>query len=160
MKEPGPNPGRKKPTERGTRARPAAAAAAPPKGNPALLYGGIGGGALLLIILVAVMSSGNEPPPKAAPKPKKEEPAAPTFTRPVKPDTGGIVFVCANSGKHEDEEVVVNSCPCGARKKFYIDKQAGGYRCLSCTQVFDNARLKCPKCDRTAIKTHLKPAFD
>jgi hypothetical protein len=143
--------------------RPQAAPAprpAPPKGNPALLYGGIGGGVLLLIIIVAVMSSGGEPPPKAKPKPPKEMPAAPSFSRPVKPDTGSIVFVCANSGKHEDEEVVVPACPCGAQRKFYVDKEGGGYRCLKCTKIYDNSQIKCPKCDRVAVKTHLKPAFD
>ena len=132
----------------------------PKKGNPALLYGGIGGGALLLIILVAAMSSGNEPPPRPKPKPQAEAPAEPSFTRPVKPETGSILFNCTNSPKHEDEEVVVALCPCGARKKFYADRAADGYRCLSCTKVYDNAQIKCPKCGRVAVKTHLKPAFN
>ena len=134
----------------------------PKKTNPALLYGGIGGGALLLIILIAVMTSGNDPVPKAVSKPRKvEAPSAPSAPpRPVKPETGAIMFNCTNSSKHPDEEVLVTACPCGARKKFYADKQADGYRCLNCSKIYDNTQIKCPKCDRVASKTHLKPNFD
>ena len=146
-----------------TRAVRAAAPPPPPpkKPNPAILYGSIGGGALLLILLV-VAFSGGEPEAKPAPKAKKVEmPAAPSAPpRTVKPDMGGIVFVCANSGKHEDEEVVINACPCGAQRRFFVDREGGGYRCNSCNKIYDNSQIKCPKCGRVAVKTHLKPSFN
>jgi hypothetical protein len=134
----------------------------PKKGNPALLYGGIGGGALLIIVLIVVVSSGSDPATRPTTKPKRiEMPTAPSAPpRAVKPDTGAIVFVCANSGRHEDEEVLISACPCGAQKKFSVDREGGGYRCFRCGKIYDNAQIKCPKCGRVAVKTHLKPSFD
>ena len=129
-----------------------------PKGNPALLYGGIGGGALLLIILIAVAASGGKKEKPVA-RPRQE---APVLAEPKKEriDTGAIMFVCANSDKHPDEEMKVGLCPCGARARFYVDKAGDGYRCVKCSKIYDNARIKCDKCGKVAVKTHLKPIPD
>ena len=131
---------------------------APKKGNPALLYGGIGGGALLLIIVIAVAASGGKKE-KPVVRPKAE---APVIAEPKKEkiDTGVIMFVCSNSATHPDEEQKIGRCPCGARARFYGDSAAGGYRCVKCTQLFDNQQVKCPKCGKVAVKTHLKPIPD
>lgn len=134
----------------------------PKKPNPAILYGGIGGGAILLIVILAVALSGGEPEARHAPKPKKiEMPAAPSApARTVKPDTGAIGFACPGGGKHEEEEIVISACPCGAQKKFFWDREATAYRCYQCSKLLDNALVKCPKCNRLAVKTHLKPSFN
>jgi len=133
-----------------------------PKGNPTPVYIGVGVGAVaLVLILFFAFGSSEEPKERRSTKPKAAPPVeAPNYTRPQKPDTGSILFVCANSGKHEDEEVILGACPCGAQRKFYVDKEGGGYRCLSCAKIFDNAQVKCPKCGRVAAKTHLRPSFN
>lgn len=134
----------------------------PPKPDRTMVYVGAGaGGALLLVLLFVAFGSSEEPKERRAPKPKTAPmPAAPDYSRPQKTDTGSILFVCANSGKHDDEEVLISACPCGAAKKFFVDKEGGGYRCLSCGKIFDNAQVKCPKCARVAVKTHLRPSFN
>ena len=136
------------------RPRPAA-----PQPDNTKVFIGVGIGAVLLIV-VAVAASSGEKKAKPAVKPRVAEPVAPAYTPPVRIETGSIIFACANSPGHPDEEVRIGGCPCGAQAKFYGDSAAQGYRCLKCKQVFDNAQIKCSKCGKVAVKTHLKPAFD
>jgi hypothetical protein len=63
-------------------------------------------------------------------------------------DTGAILFVCANSGRHEDKEVFIESCPCGERNYFYWDHARGGFTCYACTKPFPDELVKCGDCGK------------
>src|SRR5687767_4650334 len=80
----------------------------------------LGGGVAILIVVVAVaMSGGKKPAPKKA---VEAAPEAVEKDRSVQ-DTGYIMFVCANSGKHEDKEIVLPGvCPaCAKASSYYWD---------------------------------------
>ncbi len=73
-------------------------------------------------------------------------------------DTGAIMFVCANSDKHEDEEVFIETCPsCSERNYFYWDYADGGFRCFACTKAVDGEGVKCPKCGKVPPRVRTKP---
>ena len=132
-------------------------AVAPRKDNPALLYGGIGGGALLLVILIAVAASGGKKE-MPAPRPRQEAPVA-VEAKKEKVDTGVIIFICANSGQHPDEEQRIGNCPCGARARFHYNA-ANDFECLKCGKVYDRGQIKCSKCGKAPTRTNLKPIPD
>lgn len=127
-----------------------------PKGNPALLYGGIGGGALLLLIIIAAASGGKKEKPVVRPK---AEPVAVVEPKKEKIDTGMIIFICANTDQHPDEEMRISLCPCGARARFHYDA-AQDFVCLKCQKVYDRAQIKCLKCGKAPKRTNLKPIPD
>ena len=80
----------------------------------------LGGGAAILIAVVAVaMSGGKKAPPKKA---VEAAPAAVEKDRSVQ-DTGYIMFVCANSGRHEDKEIVLPGVctSCAKASSYYWD---------------------------------------
>ncbi len=75
-------------------------------------------------------------------------------------DTGAIMFICANSDKHEDKEVLVAKCPeCGELNYFYWDMASEGFRCFACTKPFPNEKVRCDVCGKPPrrVRTKNKP---
>ncbi len=148
---------------------PAAFAATESKAKDQMvLYASIGGGGLfLLIVIIAIAASSGSsggaareaarrPERRAAPEPPPPPPERPRATNYVR-NTGSIVFVCAGTDRHPDREVVVSLCPkCPSKNGFAWDEEASGYRCSACKGVYENASIKCDKCDRAPRVTHLK----
>jgi hypothetical protein len=73
-------------------------------------------------------------------------------------DTGAIMWICANSPKHEDKEVFVNICPeCKQLNYFYFDRGQECYRCYACLKNVDNAILRCSECGQPPRRLKTKP---
>ena len=73
-------------------------------------------------------------------------------------DTGAILWVCANSPKHEDKEVSISICPsCSQMNYFYWDRGQEGFRCYACQKAVDNAVVKCPECGQPPRRVRTKP---
>jgi hypothetical protein len=75
-------------------------------------------------------------------------------------DTGAILFICANSDKHEDREVLISKCrECGEQNYFYWDSAGDGFRCFACTKPFPNDFVKCDVCSKPprVVRTKNKP---
>ena len=63
--------------------------------------------------------------------------------------TGAIMFVCSNSDKHADQEVLIRKCPgCSQKNYFYWDHDKGGFKCYACVKPVPNAVIKCPDCGK------------
>lgn len=123
----------------------------PKKSSPVPIIAGCVGGVVLLIIIIAVASGGRQ----AAPPRRVESAPPPAEAARKTEDTGPIMFICANSPKHEDKEVVFTQCPnCPAAGRFYWDHDR--YRCLKCSQAFDNKAVKCPECGKVPAKARIK----
>ena len=112
-------------------------------------------GALLILGLAACASSGDasivaKPHPwiaKAGILPSKELPEERDGV--PKDATGAIMFICSNSDKHEDKEVLLSRCPsCGESNYFYLDHHTSYYVCFACTKTLDPALIKCPDCGK------------
>ncbi|HLY10258.1 MAG TPA: hypothetical protein VKW04_13205 [Planctomycetota bacterium] len=72
-------------------------------------------------------------------------------------DTGYILFVCANSPKHEDREEIIRTCPaCGKVHTFWWNKDESCFVGFTCGQPFDNAKIKCSLCGATPKKVRIK----
>jgi hypothetical protein len=72
-------------------------------------------------------------------------------------DTGAIMFICANSDKHEDREVLIGKCPeCSELNYFYWDRTSDGFRCYACTKPFPNEFVKCELCGKPPRKVRTK----
>lgn len=115
----------------------------------------LGGGVAILIVVVAVaMSGGKKPAPKKA---VEAAPEAVEKDRSIQ-DTGYIMFVCANSGKHEDKEIVLPGvCPaCAKASSYYWDAGLSNYRCFACAKEYPRAKIACPECGKVPGKTRLK----
>ncbi len=135
--------------------------------NQLVLVASLGGGGffLLLVIIAIAMSSGSSapardatrrPPPKAAAAPEPPPPPPRRAHNYVR-NTGAIVFVCAGTEKHQDQEVVLSACPkCPSRNAFAWDEEASGYRCSSCKGIYENSAIRCGSCGRNPRVTHLK----
>ncbi len=129
------------------------ALAAPRASSPFPLIAGVVGGFVLLLLIIAAASAGGGG--RKAP-PRREEAPAPPPAEPARSpeETGPIMFVCSNSPKHPDKEVLISICPgCGARARFYWDRSIDGYRCLPCRQPFPRYDVKCPECGKVP-RTH------
>jgi hypothetical protein len=72
-------------------------------------------------------------------------------------DTGYIMFICANSSKHEDMEVIQKRCPaCKADDTFFWDSAKGSFIGFTCGEVYDNALVKCGLCGAKPRKVRTK----
>ena len=121
--------------------------------------------ALSLCALAACASTGAEPTVVPKPKiakagllPSQQVPAERDGVRVE--DTGAVMFICANSDKHADMEVLISRCPdCSQINYFYWDAAEAGFRCYACTKSLDNERLRCPECNRPPrmVRTKNKP---
>jgi hypothetical protein len=71
--------------------------------------------------------------------------------------TGAIMFVCSNSDKHEDKEVLISKCPsCSEQNYFYWDAPNSQFACYACTKAVDNAAVKCPECGKQPHKVRTR----
>lgn len=72
-------------------------------------------------------------------------------------DTGWILFICANSDKHEDKEVLLKNCPaCRKASTFFWDGDRKAFRCFQCGAHYDNAQIKCPDCGKVPRRVRTK----
>lgn len=72
-------------------------------------------------------------------------------------DTGYILFICANSSKHEDMEVIQKACPaCKADDTFFWDGTRSTFIGFKCGEVYDNALVKCGVCGAKPRKVRTK----
>jgi hypothetical protein len=73
-------------------------------------------------------------------------------------DTGWILFVCANSDKHEDREELLKKCPtCGKNDTYFWDKDKACFQSFQCGAVYDNALVKCTLCGKVPKRVRTKP---
>jgi Zn finger protein HypA/HybF involved in hydrogenase expression len=119
----------------------------------------------LVAAALAACSAGAEP--RVVPKPKiakagllpsKELPAERDGVRVE--DTGAVMFVCSNSDKHEDKEVLLSRCPdCSQVNYFYWDGSESAFRCYACLKFLDNEKVRCPECGKPprVVRTKNKP---
>jgi hypothetical protein len=111
---------------------------------------------MLVVVALAACSSGPGPGEEAKvvakAKPRVNRagfggPAIPAERDGIRADdTGAIMFICANSTKHEDKEVFVHACACGEKDYFHWDGATGGFVCFACTKAFPNEKVVCPDC--------------
>ncbi len=72
-------------------------------------------------------------------------------------DTGYILFICANSDKHEDMEVIQKSCPsCKAEDTFFWDSGKSCFIGFKCGEAYDNGLVKCSICGKAPRKVRTK----
>ena len=72
-------------------------------------------------------------------------------------DTGYILFICANSSKHEDMEVIQKACPaCKADDTFFWDTGKSAFIGFTCGELYDNALVKCGVCGAKPRKVRTK----
>ncbi|HEX7898045.1 MAG TPA: hypothetical protein VF950_09820 [Planctomycetota bacterium] len=72
-------------------------------------------------------------------------------------DTGYILFICANSAKHEDMEVIQKACPaCKAEDTFFWDSGKSAFIGFKCGELYDNALVKCGVCGAKPRKVRTK----
>lgn len=121
--------------------------------------------AFLLAGLAACASGGAEPRIVAKPKiakagllPSQQVPAERDGVRVE--DTGAVMFICANSDKHEDKEVLLSRCPdCSQVNYFFWDGGESAFRCYACLKLLDNEKIRCPECGKAPrmVRTKNKP---
>ena len=120
---------------------------------------------VLLGILGCATSSGGEPTVVSKPKIAKAGFIA-SAKLPVErdgvrlEDTGAVLFICANSDKHEDKEVLISRCPsCAEVNYFFRDFAEEAFRCYACTKLLENDTIRCPECGKPprTIRTKNKP---
>ncbi len=72
-------------------------------------------------------------------------------------DTGYIMFICANSDKHEDKEIIIKTCPaCGKEDTFFWDNDKKCFIAFTCGSPYDNALVKCPECSKPPRRVRTK----
>ncbi len=72
-------------------------------------------------------------------------------------DTGWILFICANSDKHEDREEIVKTCPsCKKESTFFWEAAKSCFVCFQCGEAVDNALIKCSGCGKAPRRVRTK----
>ncbi len=72
-------------------------------------------------------------------------------------DTGYILFVCANSDKHEDREEILKLCTtCKKDETFFWDLEKKCFVGFQCGNPYDNALVKCTLCGRVPKRVRTK----
>ena len=72
-------------------------------------------------------------------------------------DTGYILFICANSDKHEDKEEIFKTCPtCKKDDTFFWDNDKKCFIAFTCGSPYDNALVKCPTCGKVPKRVRTK----
>ncbi len=72
-------------------------------------------------------------------------------------DTGFILFICANSDKHEDKEVIIKTCPaCTKESTFFWESEKKCFVCFQCGADVDNAVVKCTDCGKVPKRVRTK----
>lgn len=120
--------------------------------------------ALLVLPLAACASTGAEPVVVSKPKMAKAGMAGQALPKERDgvrlEDTGAVMFVCANSDKHEDKEVLLSRCPdCSQVNYFFWDGSESAFRCYACVKTLDNEKIRCPECGKPPrmVRTKNKP---
>ena len=61
--------------------------------------------------------------------------------------TGAIMFICAGSDKHEDQEVLIRMCStCYRSNYFYWQHDEERFACFACGRPFPASKIKCGDC--------------
>lgn len=72
-------------------------------------------------------------------------------------DTGYILFICANSDKHEDREEILKSCPsCKKEETFFWDAERKCFIAFQCGAAYENALVKCSICSKPPRRVRTK----
>lgn len=72
-------------------------------------------------------------------------------------DTGWILFICANSPKHEDREELLKTCPaCKKDSTFFWDPNRKSFVCFQCGTYYDNAKVVCSICGAVPRRVRTK----
>lgn len=72
-------------------------------------------------------------------------------------DTGWILFICANSDRHEDREEILKTCPsCRKESTFFWETAASSFVCFQCGGRYDNALVKCSGCGKVPRRVRTK----
>jgi hypothetical protein len=72
-------------------------------------------------------------------------------------DTGYILFICANSDKHEDREEIIRVCPaCRKDETFFWDGERKCFVAFQCGGAVDNALVKCSGCGKVPKRVRTK----
>ncbi len=72
-------------------------------------------------------------------------------------DTGYILFICANSDRHEDREEILKVCPvCRKDDTFFWDNDRKCFISFQCGAPYDNALVKCTICGRPPKRVRTK----
>lgn len=72
-------------------------------------------------------------------------------------DTGYILFICANSGKHEDREEILKICPtCKKDDTFFWDTDRKCFIAFTCGAPYENAQVKCTLCGQPPRRVRTK----
>ena len=72
-------------------------------------------------------------------------------------DTGYILFICANSDKHEDREEILKVCPaCRKESTFFWETKQGCFICFQCGSAYENALVKCSTCGKVPRRVRTK----
>ncbi len=96
---------------------------------------------------------------------EKQEVYSPVFSRKdgkyvpdrTEADTGWILFICANSDKHEDREEILKRCPgCKRDSTFLWDTDRKSFVCFPCGAAYDNALVKCSTCGKVPKRVRTK----
>ena len=74
-------------------------------------------------------------------------------------DTGAIMFICANTPKHEDKEVYIDVCTkCYQQSTFFWNAPNKGFVCFKCSYLFDREKIVCDECGEEPRRTvRIKP---
>jgi hypothetical protein len=72
-------------------------------------------------------------------------------------DTGYILFICANSPKHEDREELIKTCAaCSKESTFFWDGEKKCFICFGCGVAVENGRIKCSGCGTAPKRVRTK----
>jgi hypothetical protein len=72
-------------------------------------------------------------------------------------DTGYILFICANSDKHEDREEILRQClACKKEDTFFWDTEKKTFIAFQCGAAYDNALVKCTICGKPPRRVRTK----
>jgi hypothetical protein len=102
----------------------------------------------LAILASMVVMAGCDKPKPRRPRPKPKPPVEPTPDSGITAaQTGAIAFACVDTSKHEEWEVVIDTCPsCGLKNYFFQDPGGKGFFCYRCKNRVPDDKFVCDRC--------------